>query len=683
MKLLRLGFSLFLLGVSFGINAQGLPDIEKLLESNNIESTEEGYEEMVSTLLQLLSSPININTADFDSLKLLFFLSDSQIDELLAFRRKQGNFMHLNELLLVPGISRQDVENIRPFIKLEDQQQTLEEKHWWRHELLARARITLPKQEGYKIYSPKDFDKQKEYERKVENRFYGPPFGTMIKYKTTYGRHFQAGITLENDAGEGYFTADQKTGFDFLSAHVSITSKRFLQQMVIGDYRLQWGQGLVAWGGFSSGKSGVVLGNEKSGKGFAPYSSTDENNYLRGIAVSFRPIKHLSADLIFSRKKTDGTLTPSDTVAEEDLFSVSLYETGYHRNHTECRKKHTLKETTAGISVHWNTAYFKIGMNALYYDFSPALIPGDRLYQQYNDTGNKRRLMSVDYKTSLWGIYLFGETAYSDDRALATVNGLRMSSSFLSGCVLYRRYDKGYVSHYASGFGEYSNTSNEEGWYCGVNITPMNRLKINAYYDWFRFFSPRYRASTPDSGWKIWTEAEYHHHKCDHTFRYKHEIHPEDLQGGAPSKREKSEYRYQFAYRQSDCLELRTRCTFSQYRKEVVKEHGYMIYQDVIYASRKDNFKMQYRLGWFDTDSYQSRIYAYENNVLYGYSFPSFMGKGWRTYINLNWRPIKRITCYLKTGFIIYPDRDSISSGVTEVKGNKLYDLTLQIRISI
>ena len=120
--------------------------------------------------------------------------------------------------------------------------------------------------------------------------------------------------------------------------------------------------------------------------------------------------------------------------------------------------------------------------------------------------------------------------------------------------------------------------------------------------------------------------------------------------------------------------------SFSFYDKEEVSEQGVMAYQDIIYAALERKFKLQYRLAWFHTDSYNSRIYAYENNVLYGYSFPSFMGKGWRTYLNLNWRPIRHLTCYFKSGLTIYPGRESISSGLTETEGNKRYDLTLQIR---
>lgn len=686
MQLKRFYVLLFWIVCAFPVAAQQLPDIEKLLESNDIGNTADGYEEMVNTLLYLANAPLNINTADFDSLKMLFLLSDSQIDQLSIFRKKYGNFLHIRELLWVPGFSRKDFDNISPFITVGDirrQERSVISKSRMKQEVLAKIRTSLPRQEGYKKYSPADFDKRKDYERKVENRFHGPPLGTLIKYKLQWGSHLQAGITLENDPGEGYFTPDQKAGFDFLSAYLAVNGQHFVQTLVIGDYRLQWGQGLVAWSGFASGKSDMVVGNEKSGRGISAYSSTDENNYLRGVALSACPYRNLTFDLFFSAKKTDGNLTPADTLAEEDFITVSLYESGYHRNNSECEKKHSLKEMTTGLALHWNSAYCKIGLNALYYDFKPALIPGDRLYQQYNDTGHKRWLASVDYKTAYRNIYLFGETALSDRGVWATIDGLRMSNSFMSGSVLYRRYDKKYMSRYAAGFGEYSNTSNEEGIYCGMDFTPLKNFKINIYYDWFRFFSPRYQASSPGEGWETLASLVYRHSKFEHAFRFKYESRPEDAKGVGTVARQKSEYRYQFNYRCHKQLEFRTRLSMSGYRKDRVDEKGCMIYQDVIATDRKADFKAQFRLAYFDTDSYQSRIYAYENNVLYGYSFPAFSGKGWRTYLNVNWKPLKCLTCYLKSGFIIYPGKEFISSGITQVKGNRQFDITFQLRLRI
>lgn len=680
-----IGLFLLLAGLSSTLSAQDIPDIERLLETNEIENSEEGYREMVDILVYLQSSPLNINTADFDSLKILFLLSDAQIDRILAFRKKVGNFMHLNELLWVPGMGRKDLENISSFVTLGQvggREQPAAAGRRNRQEVLAKMRTTLPRQEGYKIYPPGDFDKRKDYYRKAANRFQAPPLATLLKYKVSAGNHFRAGVTLENDAGEAYFTRNQKTGFDFFSAYAAITSWHCCRQLLIGDYRLQWGQGLIAWGGFASGKSAVAVGNEKSGKGIAPYSSTDENNYLRGIAVSLIPVKNLILDIFFSKKLTDANLTPVDTLADEDLTAVSLYISGYHRNDNECAKKHTLQEVTTGISAHWNTPAFKVGVNALYYDFTPMLIPPGRLYQQYNDTGKKRYLYSIDYKTSYRGIYLFGETAVSDHGAVATENGLRWTTSFIAACLIYRRYDKRYTSRYAAGFGEYSNTSNEEGLYLGFDLAPAKNFRINAYWDWFHFFSPRYGATIPGAGWEVLVEATYRHSCFEHCLRYKQVTRPEDIKGGKSVQRTKREYRYQMNYRGNERFRTQTRFSVSRYHKDSRKEKGAMVSQDIIYISRHARFKMQYRIAWFKTDSYQSRIYAYENNVLYGYSFPAFMGEGWRTYLNLSWKPLRLLTCYLKAGLTAYPDREKLSSGLALVRGNKLCDFTCQLRLS-
>ena len=298
----------------YPVYSQGLPDIEKLLEANDIESSESYYEDMVNTLVRLTGQPININTAGFDSLKTLFFLSDAQIDNLLEFRKKQGAFTHPNELLLVVGISQQDLSNIKPFIHVGPYTPTKTTGHHLSQEILARLKTNRPKQAGYKKYSRKAFLYEKDYLAKQRTRFEGPPVGTLFKYKLTNMQHWQGGLTLENDAGENYFTQKQNTGFDFLSAHLSFTPRKIINQVIVGDYKLQWGQGLIAWSGYSSGKSTSTLSNEKSGNGIAPYTSTDENRFLRGIALNIHPARMLTTEVFVSYKKLTETClisTPS------------------------------------------------------------------------------------------------------------------------------------------------------------------------------------------------------------------------------------------------------------------------------------------------------------------------------------------------------------------------------------
>lgn len=676
----------FCLGMCLSLKAQESPEVGDLLESLDILPSEEEYDAMVSTLTELKNAPLSLNTVDFDSLKLLFLLSDSQIDQILTFREKHGNFLHLNELLLVPGIGYQDFRNVRAFVTTGDfsvRERSRLVLSSSRQEWIARVRTTLPKQEGYKKKALEDFEKVRQYEKHVENRFKGPPLGSLIKYKGVFRQLLQVGVVLENDPGEAYFTRNQKAGFDFWSAHLCVTGDRLIRRLIVGDFRVQWGQGLVAWGGFSSGKSATALGNEKAGGGLAPSTSTDENRFFRGIALTVRPLPNITAEVFFSAKKTDGNLLQGDTLEQEDVLMASVYQSGYHRSLSECRKKHQLNETATGLSGHWNTRFFKIGINSLYYDFSPALQKGNAIYQQYNDDGRKRWLVSVDYKSGYKNWSVFGETARSDTKGIATLNGIRVSSPKVSACAIYRYYAKQYVCHYASGFGEYSNTSNEEGVYIGLNICPGKNLKLNFYYDWFRFFSPRYRAFVPGTGTEFLGELSYTHAGFGHTFYFKREIKPENRTARSSVSRGKNNFRYQLRYVGNKCWEFRSRVTATQYKKDERQEWGYMLHQDVLYTSVNTNFKMQFRLGYFHTDSYDTRVYAYENNVLYGYSFPMFMNEGWRTYVNMSWKINRTVTCYLKSGFTVYPGKEVMSSGVSQVKGNKLYDLAFQLRFRI
>lgn len=669
--------------------AQENVDIEKLLDAGDMTHSEDQYEDMLTTLQKFQLTPLNLNTVDFDSLKLLFFLSDSQIDNILTFRKKYGVFLDPDELLLVPGIGKKDVENIRPFVFTGNKNLSLRIKAIRDaaiQELIVRGKITFPRQEGYKKYSSADFKTREQYLKKAESRFQGIPLGTLIRYKTQVHSHLQIGLTLENDPGEAYFTRNQKTGFDFCSAYASIATDRWMKRMIIGDYRLQWGQGLVAWGGFASGKSAVALGNEKSARGATPYSSTDENNFLRGISLSFEPFSQGTSEIFFSYKRTDGNILETDRLTEEDVITASLYQSGYHRNKNECDKKHTLKEMTTGLAFGWNTTYFKAGVHTLYYHFEPGLETGGRIYQKYNDDGQRRLLTGIDYKTGFRNIYFFGETAWSEKGEVATLNGLRFSgNSRMALCLLYRRYSKGYISHYAGGFGEYSNTSNEEGIYVGMDLNLLKRLKVNVYYDHFRFFSSRYNSSVPASGDEVLVNAAYESSRLTHTFRFKYEEKPEDLKNPVPATvwRKKLEWRYQLGFKYNKHFEWRTRLDWVRYMKAGKRENGYMVYQDLIYGNSKGNFKMQIRMAYFDTDSYHSRIYSYEHNVLYGYSFPASYDRGIRTYLNLNCKVKKGLTLYVKSGLSYYPDRQTVGSSLTKVNDNKLWDLTLQIRFRL
>jgi hypothetical protein len=60
------------------------------------------------------------------------------------------------------------------------------------------------------------------------------------------------------------------------------------------------------------------------------------------------------------------------------------------------------------------------------------------------------------------------------------------------------------------------------------------------------------------------------------------------------------------------------------------------------------NFALNGRFSWFKTDGYNSRLYAYENDVLYAFSIPALYGKGIRTYLNFRQNFTEKLTLWLK-----------------------------------
>ncbi|MEO6837462.1 MAG: hypothetical protein ABI185_03680, partial [Ginsengibacter sp.] len=85
------------------------------------------------------------------------------------------------------------------------------------------------------------------------------------------------------------------------------------------------------------------------------------------------------------------------------------------------------------------------------------------------------------------------------------------------------------------------------------------------------------------------------------------------------------------------------------------------------------------RLSYFETDGYDSRIYAFENDVLYGYSIPVFFNKGFRYYANLHYKFSKKLGVWTRFSQFVYADQFEIGSGLDKIKGNKKSEIKFQV----
>ena len=92
----------------------------------------------------------------------------------------------------------------------------------------------------------------------------------------------------------------------------------------------------------------------------------------------------------------------------------------------------------------------------------------------------------------------------------------------------------------------------------------------------------------------------------------------------------------------------------------------------------KITFSSRYVL--FNTSIYDSRIYSYESDVLYGYSIPSYYGKGSKIYLVAKCNIIQKLDFWLRIAQTTYSSREVLKSGWDEIEGNKMTEIELQIR---
>jgi len=107
--------------------------------------------------------------------------------------------------------------------------------------------------------------------------------------------------------------------------------------------------------------------------------------------------------------------------------------------------------------------------------------------------------------------------------------------------------------------------------------------------------------------------------------------------------------------------------------------HGYMMYQDVIWRPRTQwAFSARYAL--FDTDTFDERIYAYENDVLYAFSVPAYYYRGSRAYLLIRYQASRKLDFWFRLSQTFFASESTLGSGLDEIDGNARTELKAQVR---
>lgn len=168
-------------------------------------------------------------------------------------------------------------------------------------------------------------------------------------------------------------------------------------------------------------------------------------------------------------------------------------------------------------------------------------------------------------------------------------------------------------------------------------------------------------------------------------FRYRYRKKPENSdsvqQVSLISEVKRQQLRAEIQFRLNSFFNLRNRIEWVQYKKADNKENGYLFYQDILYKPMQGYVSGNCRLAYFHTNGYNSRIYAFENDVLYASSFPFYSDKGFRCYLNLRYRLKRGIDIWCRYSTFLYPQKESIGSGLDTIEGKHKSELKVQVRL--
>ena len=238
------------------------------------------YETLLHELENLQRHPIDLNAAERADLQKLLFLTDFQISSLLAYRKEHGNLLSIYELGMVYGFTDEVIKMMLPFVFAGNEEDmdfrlkpVIKRGH---HEIILRTQRVLEQTAGYKTSDTVT----------GSSKYPGNPWLYYGRYGFESADHIKAGITLEKDPGEDFFGGSNKQGFDFNSAYLMVTNAGPVKTVLVGDYRLQFGQGLTLWNGTAPGKSSLPLNIVKRQDAIKAFTSTDENDLFRGLAAS-------------------------------------------------------------------------------------------------------------------------------------------------------------------------------------------------------------------------------------------------------------------------------------------------------------------------------------------------------------------------------------------------------------
>ena len=609
-------------------------DSTRLLESTveswmaqmeDLENTEIVNEEILEQIetVQGDNSP-NLNNLSYEEAVTLLQLSDYQYYQLQLYIENYGQLYSIYELAAIDGFTDEDMRRLsgRAVVLPPPKQRPSF------RQLMKSSKSVLWLRYGQVV------ERQAGYDTTRASHYDGSPAHLQFRYDFDIRQHFGIRIAGEKDAGEAFFRGDQKYGFDHYSGSVYVKNIGWLKCAVVGDYRLNFGQGLVLGSSMMSGKGGGVAAARRFSEGIRPVATTNESEFFRGAAFTM-------GNAHWSGSGFAGTVTETN-------------------------------RTALGGALSYRRARFAIGGQIVCYgEFADPSRVGERWRSLIRP---KSMNASVSYQALAGKALIFGEVAVNESGKPALLQAaLFPVTPVFQIAALARYYTTGYHSPMGGGFRAASGDAGESGVYLAGHLILSRKVEADLFCDYYRLKWLSYRADAPvqgaDAGLILTCRFNRKSAMC---LRYQWRTRPKNESEDPYMHRlvEQCRHRLRVQWTNAPWPFLNTKTevsmVFNKSPNQRCWDKGILMYQDLVFNFRKPQLGLHLRVAYFDTDSYEERLYAYENDVYYAFTIGSYYYQGMRAYLMLRYK-IQNFSVWFRVSRTHYLNKHDISSGLTYI----------------
>ncbi len=624
-------------------------NLEELIDNFGEDSEISLYLDEIESLI---ASPILIDSNNVNKVDDLVFLNQFQIDIIKNLIR--NNKFTKEYLLDTEGFREFEIELIMMCLKIK-----------YKKSLYPKFHTLVKDRFKYNLMQTRGYEPN---ENKGTTKYQGSKTDAYLKIINTLSFEnslYKLGFIGDKDAGE-------KGLFPYYSAFMQYSDNTL--DIIIGDYYLKRGSGLLLASGFAPRKgTEVIYPAYKNDYTHKIYTSTLEYRKLRGFSGIINIFDalyglKLDADIFYSNQKRSGNKKEYEN---GDEYISSVHKSGYYRSDTELNKQNAYTETVAGAGLNLNSDYFSVGSAFLYIDNSlPIHSSSSSVFY-----GKHGMLKSVFANSEyLENLKLSSEYSLDANNNPAFILGAIFRTDYANLAFNARSYSKEFRSPYGNSFGEFSYPSNEEGIYFGMETKRYYNLKLSAYIDIFASKDSTYYVPAKVKGKEYLLSLEYAIASNNYLeILLKNEKKTDYGKIGEDKEKQffdasKTKYRFQYKAEhnlgKNHIFRIKSGIEFAIFDIPQSNSKGFAYFIDSKYYS---SFGLNLGFSYvnFDTDDYDSSIWFYE------YSLPGYSNimalhlKGYRISSFISYT-LSAWTASLRFSYLEKPDEETIGSGWDE-----------------